>query len=244
MKQLKEKISLFCEKHTVLCLVLIFLVGIILYGTVSKLMTNPMYLIHDEELYVNMARSFFFDYNFSRGYELLNYSCVFYSIVLSFAYFFYTPENIVFLMRMIGVIVMTSSVFPIFLLSKKILGSKKKALIISAISLIIPEMSASAYLIQENFSYPIFLWTAYLIYLKFTSKTEKNIKYDLTIIFLFALNFFTKSYTIVFAFAYFFTIFIESIRKKEYKKIKSIFIQGAIFCILIVIRTNINKCYK
>lgn len=241
MKHLKEKINVLIKNHTTLCLVIIFIIGIIIYGTVAKLMTNPMFLMHDEELYVNMARSFFFDHNFSRGYELLNYSCVVYSVLISFAYFLYSPENIVFIMRMIGVVAMTSSIFPIYLLSNKILKNKKKAVIISALSLIIPEMISSAYLIQENLSYPIFLWTAYLVYLKFTSENKKSFKLEIAILFFFALNFFTKSYTIVFPAAYFFVLFIDSIKNKDYKNIKSIFIQGVIFCLILLIRICISK---
>ena len=241
MKHLKEKINMLIEKHTLLCLIVIFIIGITIYGTVAKLMTNPMFLTHDEELYVNMARSFFFDHNFSRGYELLNYSCVVYSILISFAYFLYSPENINFIMRMIGVVSMVSSIFPIYLLSKQILGNKKRAVVISTLALIIPEMIASAYLIQENLSYPIFLWTAYLVYLKFTSENKKSFILDIAILFLFVLNFFTKSYTIVFPAAYFFVMFIDSIKKKEYKNIKSIFVQGVIFCLILLIRISFSK---
>lgn len=244
MKHLKEKLEKFITKNTVLCLIILFIIGIIIYGTVAKLMTNPLYIVNDEELYVNMARSFFYEHNFSRSYELGNYSCVIYSIIISFAYNFYSAENLLFIMRLIGVIAMVSCIFPTYLLSNKILGSKIKAVAISAASLVMPEMVSGSYLIQENLSYPMFLWIAYLVYLRFTSKKEKNLKIDIAILFMFALIFFTKSYTIVFAAAYFFTLFIDTIKKKEYKNIKNIFIQGIIFCILVLMRLNTNKISK
>lgn len=50
----------FIEKHTKLILILIFLLGIIIYGFIASKMTNTPYLNVDEELYISMARSFFF----------------------------------------------------------------------------------------------------------------------------------------------------------------------------------------
>ena len=120
-------IESWLEKHTKLCLIILFIVGIILYGVIAKNMSMPLYVQNDEDLYVNMARSFFYEGNFSREYTIMNYSCVVYSIILSVAYFFYTPENILFIMRMIGVLLIVSSIFPAYLLGKKILNSKLKA---------------------------------------------------------------------------------------------------------------------
>lgn len=235
MKQFFKKIKEFTEKHTILCLILIFVIGIVLYGIIAKSMTSPIYFQNDEEIYVNMAKSLFYNHNFSMEYKLVNYSCVIYSAILSLAYFFYSPENILFIMRMIGVIAMMTSVFPIYLLSKKVLNSKSKALIIAAISLIIPEMMSSVYLIQENLSYPMYLWITYFVYSKFERNIKTITKNDIIIIILLVAIFFTKSYTIAFAAAYFIFLLIDCIRRKEYKEIKTVVIQGFIFSILILI---------
>lgn len=230
-----KKINEILEKHTKIFLSIIFIVGIILYGILASKMTNAMLLVNDEELYVNIARSFFFEHNFSRGYELINYSCVLYSIVISLAYFFYSPESITFLMRMIGIILVVSSVFPAYLLSKEVLKSKTKALGIAAITIIIPEMMSGMYLVQENLSYPLFLWLSYFIYLKLKRDNEKTNKIDIAIIILFALLFFTKSYTIVFPIGYFLFLIIEEIKENRYQRIKQIIFQGAILGILILL---------
>lgn len=235
MKKFLKTVKEFTEKHTVLCLIVIFIIGVIIYGIIAKSMTSPIYFQNDEEIYVNMAKSLFYNHNFSMEYKLVNYSCVIYSAILSLAYFFYSPESILFIMRMIGVIGMMSSIFPIYLLSKKVLGSKSKALIITAISLIIPEMMSSVYLIQENLSYPMFLWITYFIYSKFTQNSKKTNKNDIMIIILLAVIFFTKSYTIIFAVAYFIFLLADCIKKKEYKDIKRILIQGLIFTAIVVV---------
>ena len=78
----------FIEKHTKITIFLIFLLGIVIYGLIASKMTNTPYLEVDEELYVSMAKSFFFEHNFSKNYEILNYKCVIYSMVISIAYIF------------------------------------------------------------------------------------------------------------------------------------------------------------
>ncbi len=226
-------IESWLEKHTKLCLIILFIVGIILYGFIAKNMSMPLYVQNDEDLYVNMARSFFYEGNFSREYTIMNYSCVVYSIILSVAYFFYTPENILFIMRMIGVLLIVSSIFPAYLLGKKILDSKFKALFIAGFMLIVPDMLSSSFLIQENLNYPIFLWIAYFVYCKFTE--EKSMKREAIILLLLALIFFTKSYAIVFAGSYFLCLLIYNVKEKDWKEVRNVFIEGLIFCVIISI---------
>lgn len=78
----------FLEKYSKIVLIAIFILGIIVYGFLASKMTGPAYLNVDEELYVSMARTFFFDGNIAKNYEVLDYNCIIYSIVISIAYFF------------------------------------------------------------------------------------------------------------------------------------------------------------
>lgn len=116
-----EKVKEFVENHSKLTIFIIFLIGVLIYVAIASTFTVPVYKGVDEELYVNMARTFFFDGNFAKYYQTLNYNCVIYSMVLSIAYFFYSAKTIVFTMRFIGVILMISSVFPIYLISKEVM---------------------------------------------------------------------------------------------------------------------------
>ena len=233
MKNLYIKVREFIEKNFKIILIFIFLFGVAVYVFLASKMTSPFYFTLDEELYIDMARSYFYTGGFSRFYEVLNYSCVLYSMVISVAYFFYSPENILFLMRIIGVILMISSVFPIYLLSKEVLKSKAKALGMALVSLLIPELMATLYLIQEVLCYPMFLWICYIVYLRFTRGEHK--KYDIILSILFAIIFFVKSYAIAFGIAYYFTLFILALKNKEYKQIKNIFLYGILVLIIIAI---------
>lgn len=227
--RLKDKAKSILEKHTKIILIIMFIIGILIYSYLVSKLTSIVFLGVDEELYISMARTFFNDGVFAKGYEILNYNCVIYSMLISIVYFFYSAKNVLFLMRIIGVILMVSGIFPIYLLSKKVLDSKIKALGVSVIWLILPEMGLSSYIIQEVLLYPIFLWTAYLVYLKFSSEENKIL--DLGIILLFVIMFFIKSYAISFAIAYFLTLLIT----RGKKDLKRTILQGIIFLGIIAI---------
>lgn len=219
-----EQIKSFIENHTKIILLGIFLVGIAIYLILASRMTVPVYKWVDEELYVSMARTFHYDGNFAKHYQILNYNCVIYSMVLSIAYFFYSASTIVFTMRFIGILLMISSIFPIYLISKEILGSKFKGVLVALVSLLIPEFETSFYLVQEVLLYPVFLWTAYFIYRKFAKNSGQLV--DAAIIVLLALLFFIKSYAIVLAMAYFGTLLLIELKNKNYKKIGIDIAQG------------------
>ena len=150
----------------------IYIGAIAIYLFSAVRMSVPVHLEVDEELYLAMAKSFHETGSFQKGYEYINYSCVLYPMLISLGYYFYRPETIMITLRMINVIVMCSAVFPVYLLSKKILTGKK-AILIAVFSMLIPDMIDSVYLMQEVFLYPVLMWCFYFIYMDF----EKGIFY-------------------------------------------------------------------
>lgn len=237
-----KKIEEFLDKYSKIILILIFVIGIVIYGFVASKMTSPTYIDVDEELYVSMAKSFFFDGKFTQSYQPLNYNCVLYSMILSIAYFFYSAKGIMFSMRMIGVILMISSIFPIYLLSKEIFKSKSKAIIAATISLLIPEFTSAFYLIQEVMCYPLFLWITYLIYLKFAK--EQNKIRDGILIILLSLIFFVKSYAIVFPAAYFCVLCLIELKNKNYKKLGKVILEGFLCLGIIILGIVVLKIFN
>lgn len=148
--------------------------SIIIYGIYVSFFTSTVHVDVDEELYIGLARSFHYQGRFKMGGQLLNYSCVLYSMLISVAYFFYSPEHILFFMRLIGVLVMCSAIFPIWLLAVRILGDNKKAFSITAFMLFMPYMLDCGYLMQEVLAYPLFLWTVYLGYCCMGEKNKND----------------------------------------------------------------------
>ncbi len=169
----------------------VFILSVIVYGIIAAVFTSTVHIDVDEELYTALARTFHYQGRFGTGDDILNYSCVLYSMLISLAYYFYEPDRILFLMRLIGVISMCSAVFPIWLLAKKVLKDDREAFIISLFTMILPYMFDTSYLMQEVLSYPLFLWAVYFLYS--THETYSFSQVILSAVFS-ALCFFTKTY--------------------------------------------------
>lgn len=172
-------------------IILLYLVFVCLYSVIVSFFTSTVHIDVDEELYLEMARSFYYEGRFALGGEIVNYSCILYSMLISSAYFFYSPENILLLMRLIGVAAMTSAVFPIWLIAKKILNDDNAALKITVFSMLLPFMFDSAYIMQEVLAYPLFLWS--LWFLLCAAEKDTYQAYFLSALFG-GLCFFTKTY--------------------------------------------------
>lgn len=91
-----------------------------------------------------------------------------------------------FFFRMIGTVVMLSSVFPVYLLAKRMLGpggrDGKTIWIVTALTLFLPAMTNAAYCMQEVLVYPIFLWTAYFVYREIQEGRVLRISGDMALI--------------------------------------------------------------
>lgn len=173
----------------------IYILSVLFYGVFVSVFTSTVHAGVDEEIYVGLARSFHYQGRFETGGELADYTCVLYSVLISLAYYLYSPEHILFIMRLTGVLVMCSAVFPVFLLAERLLGDEKKALKISVFSLLLPYMSDTAYLMQEVLSYPLFCWMIYFFCC--SCGVARSRKGDLCLIvcsFFSVLCYFTKTY--------------------------------------------------
>lgn len=188
----QEKISFVKRNRQIF---IMFLAAIIVYGVIASLFTSTVHVKVDEELYVALAKSFHYKGRFEVDGSVVNYNCVLYSMLISLAYYFYSSERILFLMRMIGIISMCSALFPIYFLSKRVFEDSKKAVVFSGMTLILPYMFDGMYLMQEVLSYPLFLWTIYFLYTAYDeSNSTKGYKWLVLSAVFSVLCFFTKTY--------------------------------------------------
>lgn len=157
-ESLKRRIDFLGQKN----LVSLFFIGVIFYTVWVSLFTSTVHIEVDEELYVTLAKSFHYLGRFEKNGQILDYSCVLYSMLLSLAYYCYTPESILFLLRFVGVLCMCSSVFPIYFLAKAILKEESMAVKVTAWFLLMPYMADCAYMMQEVLCYPLFCWLLFL----------------------------------------------------------------------------------
>lgn len=213
----------------------LYIAAVLAYSFWIHYFTIPVHLEVDEELYISMAKSFHYTGRFMHEGNVLNYSCVLYSMLLSLAYYFYSPETIMFKMRLIGTVVMLSSVFPIYLLGKKILNNEKKALIVSALFCILPSAANVAYCMQEVLCYPLFLWIVYMVYREMDKAGLSRITMEFWgIAILGTICYFVKTYMIFVPVVYFILVALDTIEKRDRHGIVKLLLYGFI-CILIYV---------
>lgn len=183
----------FLKENRQICVM--FIIAVIVYGVIASMFTSTVHVGVDEELYVALAKSFHYKGRFEVDGGIVNYNCVLYSMLISLVYYIYSPERILFLMRMIGIISMCSAVFPIYFLSKRVFEDDRKAIAFSGMTLLVPYMFDGMYLMQEVLSYPLFLWTIYFLYVAYEKMniTKGNRWLVLSAVFS-VLCFFTKTY--------------------------------------------------
>ena len=81
-------------RSSLLKVVLIYIAFVIIGFIYVSRFTIPVHIRTDEELYLSMARSFHAGQGFMQYGQSLNYSSVLYSVIISVAYYFYSPEYI------------------------------------------------------------------------------------------------------------------------------------------------------
>lgn len=203
----------------------LYFIAVIIYLVFANFFSIPVHMRVDEELYISMAKSFHYNGNFSKEGVILDYTCVLYSVLLSFAYYFYDPERIMYIFRSIGVCVMLSSVFPTFFLGYKVLQNGKKALYVSAFLCILPSMMDVVFCMQEVLSYPLFLWLLYFIYEEVRKDKIGNTTLNTFLIVLFSvLCYFTKTYMIFIPLVYCMLLLVYGIKNRTIALWKKIFI--------------------
>ena len=215
----------------------IFLAAVVVYGIMISFFTSTVHIGSDEELYLEMAKSFHYRHRFEFNGETATYNCVLYSVLISFAYFFYSPENILFIVRLIGVITMCSAVFPTWLLARRVLEDEKQALVFSGFTMFLPYMFECGYVMQEILNFPIFMWAVYFLYLAVETEGEKRNYLWIVLGSVFSvLCFFCKSH-LFFVPVVVNLIFLYRIcrRKRELRSIGKLVLYDGVYCVLTAI---------
>ena len=123
---------------------------------------GQMNVFYDELLHWNLSKSVFYHMGSLFRNDMLSYKEILYSVVLSVSHYFGNTEMQYFVAVGINSVLMSSVVFPVYAMSKKFLGNNFYALILSLVSILLPEMAYTAKIIQENLFYPLAIWFFFL----------------------------------------------------------------------------------
>lgn len=171
------KLNFLIENRTKWLLWTIFGASILSKIFIIPLLGAAWFPYSDEHLQIELAKSIFYHHNaISAVFDYIKqFSEILYPLVISPMYAFYSPENILTILRTFGLIVMSSAVFPAYKLGHAVLHNKKQALLVSIFAILIPEMALAFSVVQEVIYYPLFLFTIYLIYKKICGEKVSSI---------------------------------------------------------------------
>ncbi len=217
------------EKKGWIWIGILYVLAVLLYTFAVSNMTVPVHLLLDEDLYLSLAKSFHHTGSFQKGYRYFGYDCVLYPMLLSVAYFFYRPQTILFTLRLLNVLVMCSAVFPVYLLAKRMLPAKK-AVMVCAFSLLIPDMIDTCYLMQEVLFYPVLMWCFYFVYRDLEEGKTRN-RYCAAAALTLSAAFFVKTNGIVLIAAYCLLLLWAHRENKKRGIGKCLFVAG-VWCVL------------
>ena len=225
-----DKIESFMEKP-IYPILLLFIIGVFVRFFLACFQKN-IFLYTDEICFLELSRSLS---RFSLEVRSIHYPLyyIFYPLAILPAHIFSNGIISYDVIKLINSILMNSAIFPVWLLSKKM--ASKNEVLISFLSIFIPDLCFTCTVLAENLVYPLAMWFLYFVY-KYLEDTKDNKRKWLFMSFIFGLLlFFTKAVSLYFLVGFFLYLFITFFIKAN-KKIKIIsFIFVVLFIILFII---------
>ena len=127
----------------------------------------------DGYIYMKLARSFFYNMEFSVHGIPYNHYHPLYPLLISISYLFGKMSIVYPMMKIINSIISSLIIFPAYLLAKEFLTERKAVYTSLIISLLPSSFIFSSYILAENLFYPLFLLSVYLLYKAFSSDSIK-----------------------------------------------------------------------
>ena len=145
----------------------------------------------DESLYINIAKSLAAGEGIAYRAQPVPYLYILYPLLLTPLYLFPLPFDLYRVIQLYNAILISTSLFPVYLFAKDFSGSKKKALLASLFTLLMPDMQMAGFLMTESLIWPLSLWLIFFAYRLYSAEDHQLLYGVLTGLFT-ALLFWTK----------------------------------------------------
>lgn len=228
-----KKIQDFLNEKNLL--LLLFLVSICLCFTISSF-SKSLFLSADEMRYIGIARSIANGRNITYIHHMItDYQKVLYPLFISMAYKVPDFHLQVTIVGFINAILMSSSVFPAYLLAKSYLHSSKYVLLVCMFTILYPEFVMTMTFMSENLYFPMVLWEIYLVH-KLWERKRSSYFFTLFGIWTYLL-YLCKEIGICFLLGYILTECFFALQKKKGEKdlLKAIIVPIASFLVLFLL---------
>lgn len=157
--------------NSITVLVIMYIV-FVLVRFLLALLTSAYPIVNiDEFLYYGMARSFASGEGLMFRGQTADYSYILYSLVLSPVYLLGLRGHMLYrAMQLWNILLISLSVFPLYGIAKECTGEVKKALRLTAVSMLLPDFMLGQLAMAENVIMPLFFLLIYLLLLYMRSR--------------------------------------------------------------------------
>lgn len=205
--------------------------ALFLAGTAARFLLAVLFKINptiqpDESLYINIAKSLYGQGEILFRGQPTNYAYLLYPFVLLPLYAFLPVGIDLFRAgQFVNACLISSVVFPAYYAAKEITGSHERSLMVAVITLLLPDMAMSAFIMSESLVYALYFACFYVIVL--AVKRGKFQYYALTGV-LGALMYYTKNFHILLAAVFLALALVASLFEKRFREALYALIGGAL----------------
>ncbi len=210
-----DKLESFMEKP-IYPILLLFFTGVLIRFYLAYFQKN-IFLYTDEILLLEASRSLASLSQIEVRSVLYPFHHILYPLIIAPANIFSNGIVVYAFIKFINAILMNSAIFPVWLISRKM--APKNAVLISFLSIFIPDLCFTCSVLAENLVYPLAMWFLYFSYNYLTD--ENNKKWLSMSIITGILLFFTKASSFYFLVGFLLFAFVRYFIKSN-KKVRII----------------------
>ena len=168
------------KKNTLVWLVILFASGVVLRFGLSLVTSANPFVMPDELLYSNIARSLISGDGVSFRNQPITFTNLLYPFLISPVYAF-APAGLEFrAIQLFNAFAMNLAVFPVFFIARRFLEDRRIIWGITAVSILLPDMILTNRIMSEAVMYPLFMFVVYRIFRRFDGE-DNTVRGALTV---------------------------------------------------------------
>ncbi len=153
-------------------LLLLYLAGVAARLAACLMLSQNPFVMPDEAVYANIARSLWDGMGVTLRNQPLTYTNLLYPLVISPAWGLPLPWAPFRTVQVLNCLMMNLAVFPAFSIAMDVTGSRRRALFVAAVAILLPDMILTTRIMTEPLSYPLFLLAALMMFRRFSGQTR------------------------------------------------------------------------
>ncbi|MCQ2515843.1 MAG: glycosyltransferase family 39 protein [Saccharofermentans sp.] len=210
-----KRLDKIVDKNEPLIVCLLFIVSCVIRTLLANYI-KVLYTYNDELYYYQIAE------NIARGNgfpivrnEAINFYKILYPALISPAFLFKARTTQAFVVALINSVCMSSTVFPLYLISKKILNSKLLRILMCLFFVVFPDLTLSMTFMSEILMLPVTTWLIYGFYELLNLKGTKSYWISLALGAATFAGYLCKEIVLLIMGAYMLTALIDVIKRRK-----------------------------